>query len=116
VVYRDLKIGTNIQKTKELVQEINAASKEQKAGVEQIDLSIHQLDTVIQRNASVSEEMESTAEELMGQAEQLKMMVSIFTVEEVRLNRIREKSEIILFPVGNNTASWRKELSYAGQS
>ena len=45
------KIVPDIQKTAELVQEINAASKEQNTGAEQINKAIQQLDQVIQQNA-----------------------------------------------------------------
>jgi len=72
------KIVPDIQKTSELVQEINAASGEQKSGTEQINKAIMQLDTVIQQNASASEEMASMAEELSSQAEQMQASISFF--------------------------------------
>ena len=96
-------IVPNIQKTAELVQEISAASLEQNAGAEQINMSIHQLDAVIQHNASSSEEMAATAEELMGQAEQLRVMVSFFNVEETRFERSRKNKKVLSLPVGNDT-------------
>ena len=68
----------DIQKTAELVQEINAASKEQDTGAGQINKAIQQLDQVIQQNASAAEEMASTAEELSSQAEQLQSTVAFF--------------------------------------
>ncbi len=58
------RIVPDIQKTAELVSEINAASAEQNTGAEQINKAIQQLDQVIQQNASVAEEMASTTEEL----------------------------------------------------
>ena len=70
----------DIQKTAELVQEINAASKEQDSGAGQINKAIQQLDQVIQQNASAAEEMASTAEELSSQAEQLQGAVAFFKV------------------------------------
>ncbi|HPG85096.1 MAG TPA: methyl-accepting chemotaxis protein, partial [Spirochaetales bacterium] len=57
----------NIQKTADLVSEINAASGEQAGGVQQINAAIQQLNSVIQENASGSEEMASTAEEISAQ-------------------------------------------------
>jgi methyl-accepting chemotaxis protein len=63
----------DIQKTAELVQEINAASNEQNSGAGQINKAI-------QQNAGASEEMSSTAEELASQAEQLKDTISFFNV------------------------------------
>jgi methyl-accepting chemotaxis protein len=74
------KILPDIQKTAELVQEINAASKEQDTGAEQINKAIQQLDQVIQQNASAAEEMASTAEELSSQAEQLQSTVAFFRI------------------------------------
>ncbi|HDH11211.1 MAG TPA: HAMP domain-containing protein [Nitrospirae bacterium] len=74
------KLVPDIQKTAELVQEINAASNEQNTGAEQINKAIQQLDQVIQQNAGASEEMSSTAEELSSQAEQLQDTIAFFKV------------------------------------
>ena len=72
----------DIQKTSELVQEINASSREQDSGAGQINKAIQQLDQVIQQNASAAEEMASTAEELSSQAEQLQGAVAFFRIGE----------------------------------
>jgi methyl-accepting chemotaxis protein len=58
----------DIEKTADLVTEINAASGEQASGVQQINQAILQLSTVVQQNAASSEELAATAEELSGQA------------------------------------------------
>jgi methyl-accepting chemotaxis protein len=58
----------DIQKTADLVTEINAASGEQANGVQQINKAVMQLSSVVQENASSSEELASTAEELSSQA------------------------------------------------
>ena len=71
------KIVPDIQKTSELVSEINAASNEQNIGAEQINSALQQLDQVIQQNASASEEMSATSEELASQAEELKTTMSM---------------------------------------
>ncbi|MCG6551721.1 MAG: methyl-accepting chemotaxis protein [Candidatus Magnetominusculus sp. LBB02] len=71
-----------IQKTAGLVQEINASSREQSAGADQINKAIQQLDKVIQQNAAGSEEMASTSEELSSQAEQLLDVISFFKIDE----------------------------------
>ena len=72
----------DIRKTAELVQEISAASNEQKTGADQINQALMQLDQVVQQNASASEEMASMAEELSSQAEQLQNTVSFFKVDD----------------------------------
>ncbi len=78
------KMLPDIQKTAELVQEINASSKEQDTGADQINQAIQQLDQVIQQNAGAAEEMASTTEELSSQAEQLKATIAFFTLETGR--------------------------------
>jgi methyl-accepting chemotaxis protein len=71
----------DIRRTAELVQEINASSREQSQGADQINQALAQLDQVVQQNASSSEEMASTAEELASQAEYLQTTIGFFTVE-----------------------------------
>jgi methyl-accepting chemotaxis protein len=75
------RIVPDIQRTAELVSEINAASNEQNSGAEQINKAIQQLDKVIQQNASATEEMASTSEELSSQAEQLMEVLEFFKIE-----------------------------------
>lgn len=72
------RIVPDIQKTADLVQEINAAGNEQSVGASQVNQAVQQLDSVVQQNASASEEMASMAEELMGQAEQLLNTIAFF--------------------------------------
>ncbi|RJX19764.1 MAG: HAMP domain-containing protein [Desulfobulbus sp.] len=60
------KLVPDIQRTAELVQEITAASKEQKGGANEINSAIQQLNQVIQQNAGVAEELSSQAEQLQG--------------------------------------------------
>jgi methyl-accepting chemotaxis protein len=76
------RIVPDIQKTAELVSEINAASNEQNTGAEQINKAIQQLDQVIQQNASSTEEMASTTEELSSQAEQLQDTIEFFKIAD----------------------------------
>ncbi len=78
----------DIQKTSELVQEISAASTEQRSGADQINKAIQQLDLVIQQNAGSAGEMSSTSEKLSNQADQLIQCVTYF-----RLNRIKNNTK-----------------------
>ena len=94
------KLVPDIQKTAELVQEINGASAEQNSGAEQINKAIQQLDQVVQQNAGAAEEMSSTAEELSAQAEHLQSAVEFFKVESsdtrrrsVRIERVMPKQK-----------------------
>jgi methyl-accepting chemotaxis protein len=69
-----------IKKTAELVQEVAAASREQAAGVAQINKAMGAVDQVTQRNASAAEELASTAEEMSSQAESLQQLIGYFRV------------------------------------
>ena len=80
------RILPDIQKTAELVQEINASSREQDSGAGQINKAIQQLDQVIQQNASAAEEMASTSEELSSQAEQLQGAISFFRIGDAMVS------------------------------
>jgi len=82
------KLVPDIQKTAELVQEINAASGEQNTGADQINKAIQQLDQVVQQNASVAEEMSSTAEELAAQAENLQSSMEFFRLGDTGRRRV----------------------------
>jgi len=81
------KLVPDIQKTAELVQEINAASNEQNSGAGQINKAIQQLDQIIQQNAGSAEEMSSTSEELASQAIQLQDTISFFKVDDSHLRK-----------------------------
>lgn len=70
----------SIKRTAELVQEVTAASREQSAGVAQINKAVAQVEQVTQRNASAAEELSSTAEELASQSEALLEIMNYFKV------------------------------------
>ena len=84
------KLVPDIQKTAELVQEINSASAEQNSGAEQINKAIQQLDQVVQQNASVTEEMSSTSEELAAQAENLQSSIEFFKIGGAERKRVTQ--------------------------
>jgi methyl-accepting chemotaxis protein len=54
----------SIKKTAELVQEVATASREQAAGVSQVNKAMNQMDQVTQRNASAAEELSGTADKM----------------------------------------------------
>jgi methyl-accepting chemotaxis protein len=76
------KIVPDIQRTAELIQEINAAGREQSIGVAQINKAIQQLDQVIQHNASAAEQTASASEELSSQAAELQDAMGFFKVSD----------------------------------
>ncbi len=99
------KLVPDIQKTAELVAEINAASAEQNKGIQQVNSAIQQFNTVVQSNASASEELASTSEELSSQAEELKNRLSFFQIEERMYRTENKKSSEHHSMVKNKTVS-----------
>lgn len=91
------KLVPDIQKTAELVSEINAASAEQNKGIQQVNTAVQQFNQVVQSNASASEELASTAEELSSQAEELKSRLTFFQV-----GNNRNHKAVIGRKTGNN--------------
>jgi methyl-accepting chemotaxis protein len=79
-----------IRKTSELVQEVATASREQAAGVAQVNRAMTQVDQVTQRNASAAEELSSTAEEMSSQADSLQQLMALFRVSAV--NEVRNSA------------------------
>ncbi|WP_370263162.1 methyl-accepting chemotaxis protein [Limnobacter sp.] len=71
-------IVPDIKRTSDLVQEITAASDEQKMAGQQINNAMTQLSQITQQNASASEELAATAEEMNDHATQLQHLVSFF--------------------------------------
>ena len=86
-------IVPDIQKTADLVQEINAACSEQQTGAGEINQSMQQLDQVIQLNAASSEELSATAEELSSQAEVLKEIIG--RLDNSQKNRSKAEAETL---------------------
>ncbi len=82
------KIVPDIKRTSDLVQEITAASDEQKSAGQQISLSMTQLSQITQQNASASEELAATAEEMNDHAAQLQNLVAFFKTSSQQMNRM----------------------------
>ncbi len=76
-----LAVVPEVKHTAQLVQEIAAASQEQRGGVEQINSAIQQLNDVVQANAAAAEQMATSAEELSAQADALNTAASFFKIK-----------------------------------
>ena len=74
-------IVTSIKRVTDIMSEITAASTEQGAGIEQVNLAITQMDEVTQQNAALVEEAAAAAESLEEQAQNLSVSVSTFKIE-----------------------------------
>jgi methyl-accepting chemotaxis protein-1 (serine sensor receptor) len=75
-------ILASIRRVTDIMSEITAASVEQSAGIEQVNLAITQMDEVTQQNAALVEEAAAAAESLEEQAQNLSASVSTFKVDD----------------------------------
>ncbi|MDP2143947.1 MAG: methyl-accepting chemotaxis protein [Gallionella sp.] len=75
-------IVVSIKRVTDIMSEITAASVEQSAGIEQVNLAITQMDEVTQQNAALVEEAAAAAESLEEQAQNLSVAVATFKVDE----------------------------------
>ena len=72
-----------IEKTRDLVQGISAASGEQSTGANQINSAMQSLDEAIQGNASASSQLAKTAQTVSDLAPELKGLVAFFQLESI---------------------------------
>jgi methyl-accepting chemotaxis protein len=68
----------SVKHVTDIMAEITMAGREQRAGIEQINLAVTEMDTVTQQNAALVEEAAAAAEALQDQATHLAQVVSIF--------------------------------------
>jgi methyl-accepting chemotaxis protein len=69
-----------IRDTSNLVQEIAAASGEQMAAIQEINVGLNELDKVVEQNAAASLELARTSDDLSSQAYKLQDRVGFFHV------------------------------------
>ncbi|WKB55920.1 methyl-accepting chemotaxis protein [Eleftheria terrae] len=73
-------IVASVRRVTDIVSEISVASREQTAGIEQINGAISQVDSTTQQNAALVEQAAAAAGSLQQQAERLVQAVSAFEV------------------------------------
>ena len=75
-------IVTSVQHVTDIMAEISAASQEQSAGIEQVNLTITQMDEATQQNAALVEEATAAARSMEEQAIALRSAVDRFVLAE----------------------------------
>jgi methyl-accepting chemotaxis protein I, serine sensor receptor len=73
-------IDAAVARVSDLMQEIEAASKEQRVGVGQVSEAVSQMDTTTQQNAALVEEAAAASTSLDDQAQRLRESVRAFTL------------------------------------
>ncbi|HEY9109231.1 MAG TPA: methyl-accepting chemotaxis protein [Roseateles sp.] len=73
-------VVTSIERVSRVVAEITSSSREQSAGIEQVNIAISQMDDTTQRNAALVEQSAAAARSLQQQASQLNDVVRAFVL------------------------------------
>jgi methyl-accepting chemotaxis protein len=73
-------IVLSVKKVADIVAEIAAASREQSAGIEQVNKAVMQMDTTTQQNAALVEQAAAASQAIVEQAENLNAMVARYQV------------------------------------
>jgi methyl-accepting chemotaxis protein len=74
-------IVSSVKRVTHIIAEIAAASREQTAGIDQVNVAVTQMDQVTQANAAQTEELSATSHALAAQADQLQALVSRFKLD-----------------------------------
>ncbi|SFK16467.1 methyl-accepting chemotaxis protein [Falsiroseomonas stagni] len=75
-------IVTSVKRVTDIMAEISAASQEQSAGIEQVNVAVAQMDKITQQNSALVEEAAAAAKSMEQQADTLMQMVSAFSIAE----------------------------------
>ncbi|WP_322028404.1 methyl-accepting chemotaxis protein [Paraburkholderia sp. J76] len=73
-------IVQSVKRVADLMNEISAASGEQRTGIEQVNQAVTQMDEVTQQNAALVEEASAAAQSMSSQATALRELVSVFNI------------------------------------
>lgn len=85
-------IVRSVKRMTDMVSDIAGASRDQNAGIGQVNTAVSQVDQVTQANAAHTEELSSTAESLSEKAEHLQQLLSGFTFSDVVVRRERPQA------------------------
>ena len=89
-------IVTSVKRVTDIIADIAAASAEQSAGIEQVNVAITSMDEGTQQNAALVEEASASARSLEQQAEQLVQTVAVFRVDPARIAQVeRPHAEVV---------------------
>ncbi|MBC7858543.1 MAG: MCP four helix bundle domain-containing protein [Burkholderiaceae bacterium] len=77
-------VVSSVRHVTDIMGEIAAASREQEAGIEQINQAITEMDNVTQQNAALVEEAAAAAQSMQEQAGNLAQVVSVFKLDGMR--------------------------------
>jgi methyl-accepting chemotaxis protein len=84
-------IEESVKKMNDISSEIEAATKEQTQGINQVNTAVAQLDSVTQENAALVEETAAASNQLSHQADELANMVSLFQLSQAAERQAQQR-------------------------
>ena len=75
-------IVVSVRRVTDIMAEIAAASREQEAGIGQVNQAVGEMDATTQQNAALVEQAAAAAASLQGQADNLAQVVSVFKLDD----------------------------------
>jgi methyl-accepting chemotaxis protein len=100
-------VAESAKKVANVIMDIEAASQEQSAGIEQINKAITQMDAITQEHAHMAQQLIATAERVRDQSWQMLAAISAFSIQAASAPRVQE-------PVrARTTASQRRSAQAA---
>ncbi|HYQ46566.1 MAG TPA: methyl-accepting chemotaxis protein [Polyangiaceae bacterium] len=87
-------IVRSVKRMTDMVSDIAGASRDQNAGIGQVNMAVSQVDQVTQANAAHTEELSSTAESLSEKAEHLQQLLAGFTFSDALRSRERGQANV----------------------
>ncbi|RJU10293.1 methyl-accepting chemotaxis protein [Xanthomonas campestris] len=85
-------IVSSVQRVTDIMGEISAASQEQSAGIEQVNITVTQMDETTQQNAALVEEATAAARSMEEQAVQLTEAVAVFKIDGASARNVRRSA------------------------
>ena len=84
-----VEIVASVKKVSDIVAEIAAASREQSAGIEQVNRAVMQMDQLTQQNSALVEEATAAAQNMAGQARDLSETVGRYRIAHEMAHGLR---------------------------
>jgi methyl-accepting chemotaxis protein len=91
-------VVTSIQSVTAIMGEIASASREQTAGISQINKAITEIEQTTQQNAAMAEDAAAAARELQEQATNLERAVQLFELDEAQVSDDSEEESDVAVP------------------
>ena len=100
-----------IRKVGDIISEIAAASREQSAGIDQVNQAVTSMDEMTQQNAALAEQTSAAASSMADKAVQMERMMAFFDTEEKAMVKEEEdQSNLDFFSARSAHLSWKHRL------